>query len=131
MFVTKETPPTFWYHTFNDKTVPVEQGLRFYEALVKAGVPSEAHIFANGPHGVGLGKGDAGSGPVAQPAGELAARPGAADDGETCRQTVGNGCENRLLTGKKNGLKNEEAGSRLREWKDFPKPAARWTLDWV
>jgi acetyl esterase/lipase len=41
------------YHTFNDQTVPVEQGLRFYEALVKAGVPSEMHIFANGPHGTG------------------------------------------------------------------------------
>ncbi len=59
LFVTKDTPPTFWYHTFNDQTVPVEQGLRFYEALVKAGVPAEAHIFANGPHGTGLGKGDA------------------------------------------------------------------------
>jgi acetyl esterase/lipase len=59
LFVTKETPPTFWYHTFNDETVPVEQGLRFYEALVKAGVPAEAHIFASGPHGTGLGKGDA------------------------------------------------------------------------
>jgi acetyl esterase/lipase len=59
LFVTKETPPTFWYHTFSDQTVPVEQGLRFYEALVKAGVPSEAHIFASGPHGTGLGKGDA------------------------------------------------------------------------
>jgi acetyl esterase/lipase len=59
LFVTKDTPPTFWYHTFNDKTVPLEQGLRFYEALVKAGVPAEAHIFANGPHGTGLGRGDA------------------------------------------------------------------------
>ena len=59
LFVTKDTPPTFWYHTFNDRTVPLEQGLRFYEALVKAGVPAEAHIFANGPHGTGLGKGDA------------------------------------------------------------------------
>jgi acetyl esterase/lipase len=59
LFVTKETPPTFWFHTFNDQTVPVEQGLRFYEALVKAGVPAEAHIFSNGPHGTGLGKGDA------------------------------------------------------------------------
>jgi acetyl esterase/lipase len=58
LFVTKDTPPTFWYHTFNDQTVPVEQGLRFYEALVKAGVPAEAHIFANGAHGSGLGKGD-------------------------------------------------------------------------
>jgi acetyl esterase/lipase len=59
LFVTKDTPPTFWYHTFNDQTVPLEQGLRFYEALLKAGVPAEAHIFANGPHGTGLGKGDA------------------------------------------------------------------------
>ena len=59
LFVTKETPPAFMYHTFTDKTVPVEQGLRFYEAMVKAGVPAEMHIFANGPHGTGLGKGDA------------------------------------------------------------------------
>jgi acetyl esterase/lipase len=59
LFVTKDTPPTFLYHTFNDPAVPVEQSLRFLNALVKAGVPSEAHIFANGPHGTGLGKGDA------------------------------------------------------------------------
>jgi acetyl esterase/lipase len=59
LFVTKETPPTFWFHTFSDPTVPVEQGLRFYEALVKAGVPAEGHVFAKGPHGFGLGKGDA------------------------------------------------------------------------
>jgi acetyl esterase/lipase len=59
LFVTKETPPTFWFHTTTDETVPVEQGLRFYEAAVKAGVPIEAHIFAKGPHGVGWGKGDA------------------------------------------------------------------------
>jgi acetyl esterase/lipase len=58
LFVSKDTPPTFIYHTFNDQTVPVEQGLRFYEALVKAGVPSEMHIFAKGSHGSGLGKGD-------------------------------------------------------------------------
>jgi dipeptidyl aminopeptidase/acylaminoacyl peptidase len=47
LFVTRDTPPTFIYHTFTDKTVPVEQTLRFYNALVKAGVPSEMHIFAN------------------------------------------------------------------------------------
>ena len=58
LFVTKDTPPTFLYHTFTDPIVPVEQALRFYNALVKAGVPSELHIFANGPHGTGLGKGD-------------------------------------------------------------------------
>jgi acetyl esterase/lipase len=59
LFVTSKTPPTFWYHTADDQTVPVEQGLRFYAALIKAGVPAEAHIFAHGPHGSGLGKGDA------------------------------------------------------------------------
>jgi acetyl esterase/lipase len=58
LYVTKDTPPTFIYHTFNDQTVPVEQSLRFFEALVKAGVPSEYHVFANGSHGTGLGKGD-------------------------------------------------------------------------
>ena len=58
LFVTKDTSPTFIYHTFNDQTVPVEQSLRFFEALVKAGVPSEYHVFSNGAHGSGLGKGD-------------------------------------------------------------------------
>ena len=59
LFVSAKTPPTFWYHTENDQTVPVEQGLRFYEAEMKAGVPAEGHIFEKGSHGSGLGKGDA------------------------------------------------------------------------
>jgi acetyl esterase/lipase len=59
LFVSKDTPPVFLYHTFNDKTVPVEQALTFYNALVKNGVSAEMHIFANGGHGSGLGKGDA------------------------------------------------------------------------
>jgi acetyl esterase/lipase len=58
LFVTKDTPPTFWYHTADDGLVPVEQGLRFYEALLKAGVPAEGHIFAHGQHGTGMGMGD-------------------------------------------------------------------------
>ncbi len=58
LFVSKDTPPTFIYHTFTDRTVPVQQSLDFFEALLKAGVPSEMHIFAKGPHGTGLGKGD-------------------------------------------------------------------------
>lgn len=58
-YVTPKTPPVFWVHTFDDQTVRVEQGLKFYEALVKAGVPSEAHIFPHGAHGSGLGRGDA------------------------------------------------------------------------
>jgi acetyl esterase/lipase len=58
LFVTKDTPPTFLFHTVNDETVPVEQGLRFFAALVKEGVPAEAHIFARGAHGSGLGQGN-------------------------------------------------------------------------
>jgi acetyl esterase/lipase len=58
LFVSKDTPPTFIYHTFADKTASVEASLEFYQALLKAGVPSEMHIFADGRHGSGLGKGD-------------------------------------------------------------------------
>ena len=58
LHVTKDTPPTFIYHTFDDQTVPVEQSLQYYQALVKAGVQSELHVFAHGAHGSGLGKDD-------------------------------------------------------------------------
>jgi len=52
--VTAQTPPTFLFHTSEDKTVPVENSVLFYLALKKAGVPAEMHIFERGPHGVGL-----------------------------------------------------------------------------
>lgn len=57
-YVTAQTPPTFIYHTFDDRTVPVEQSLAFYQALVQAGVASEYHVFAHGAHGSGMGNGD-------------------------------------------------------------------------
>jgi acetyl esterase/lipase len=59
LFVTKDTPPTFIYQTFADKTVSPAATVDFYQALLKAGVPSELHVFVNGAHGSGLGKGDA------------------------------------------------------------------------
>ena len=52
--VTAQTPPTFLFHTTEDKTVPVENSVLFYLALRKAGVSAEMHIFERGPHGVGL-----------------------------------------------------------------------------
>jgi len=58
LHVTGQTPPSFIFHTTTDATVPVENAVRFYLALRKAGVPAEMHIFANGPHGVGLALGD-------------------------------------------------------------------------
>ncbi len=52
--VTRETPPTFLFHTNADTTVPAENSVHYYLALRKAGVPAEMHIFENGAHGVGL-----------------------------------------------------------------------------
>ena len=52
--VTPETPPTFLFHTTEDKGVPPENSVYFYLALRKAGVPVEMHIYERGEHGVGL-----------------------------------------------------------------------------
>ena len=52
--VTKDTPPTFLFHTNEDTGVPPENSVAFYLALRKAGVPAELHIYERGRHGVGL-----------------------------------------------------------------------------
>ncbi|MFN0109184.1 MAG: alpha/beta hydrolase [Blastocatellia bacterium] len=52
--VTEKTPPTFIFHTEDDKAVPVENSLQFAAALRKANVPYEMHIYETGRHGVGL-----------------------------------------------------------------------------
>ncbi len=54
--VTDKTPPTFLFHTEDDKGVPVENSLMFAAALRKAKVPYEIHIYETGRHGVGLAK---------------------------------------------------------------------------
>ena len=58
--VTKDTPPCFLFHTWEDGAVKVENSLAFAEALRKAGVPFDLHIYQKGGHGMGL----AGQGPV-------------------------------------------------------------------
>jgi acetyl esterase/lipase len=53
--VTKDTPPVFLVQTAEDKSVPVENSLLFYQALRRAGVTGiEMHLFEKGPHGFGL-----------------------------------------------------------------------------
>ncbi|HTI69651.1 MAG TPA: alpha/beta hydrolase [Candidatus Limnocylindria bacterium] len=52
--VTKDTPPAFVWHTWEDKAVPVENSLQFAAALQKNGVPFDLHIYQNGGHGIGL-----------------------------------------------------------------------------
>jgi acetyl esterase/lipase len=56
--VTKDTPPTFLFHTDADVGVPPENSVVFYLALRKAGVPAELHIYEQGPHGVGFAQDD-------------------------------------------------------------------------
>ena len=56
--VTSQTPPTFLFSTTNDSAVPVMNSVLFYEALLRAGVPAEIHIFVQGHHGSGLGVGN-------------------------------------------------------------------------
>jgi len=55
LHVTKDTPPCFIWHTCEDPAVPVENSLMFGEALRKAGVPFELHVYEKGAHGLGLG----------------------------------------------------------------------------
>jgi acetyl esterase/lipase len=52
--VTKETPPTFIFHTSEDRSVLPENTIRFFQACKKANVPVELHMFERGRHGVGM-----------------------------------------------------------------------------
>ena len=52
--VTPQTPPTFLFHTDEDKGVPPENSIYFYLALRRAQVPAEMHVYRQGRHGVGL-----------------------------------------------------------------------------
>lgn len=52
--VTAQTPPTFLWHTAVDDTVPVENSLYFFEALLANGVSAELHIYPVGGHGLSL-----------------------------------------------------------------------------
>ena len=52
--VTADSPPAFLWHTADDASVPVENSLMFAQALSKAKVTFEMHIFPHGSHGLGL-----------------------------------------------------------------------------
>jgi acetyl esterase/lipase len=58
--VTKDTPPVFLVHTAEDQSVPMENTVLFLQALRRAGVPVEAHLYERGPHGFGV-RGDLGT----------------------------------------------------------------------
>ena len=52
--VSANTSPCFIYSTGGDKSVDPLNASHFYEALKKAGIGVELHIFERGPHGTGI-----------------------------------------------------------------------------
>lgn len=56
--VTASTPPVFLVHTTGDTGVPPENSLLFVQAMRKAGVALELHLYEGGRHGFGLGEKD-------------------------------------------------------------------------
>ncbi len=53
--VSEKSVPTFMMHTVEDATVSVQNSLRMADALTRAGIPYEMHIFPCGQHGMALG----------------------------------------------------------------------------
>lgn len=56
--VTKDVPPVFLWHTYDDEWVPVENSFYFAAELKKLNIPLEMHIFAHGHHGLSLATAD-------------------------------------------------------------------------
>lgn len=52
--VSTSTPPVFIIASDDDKTVPIENSVRFYEALKRNRIPASLHIFPSGGHGWGF-----------------------------------------------------------------------------
>lgn len=55
--VKEDTPETFIIHAGDDKSVPVENSLAFYKALISKGIRAEMHIYPEGGHGFSLATG--------------------------------------------------------------------------
>ncbi len=54
LHITDDTPPTLLVHATDDKAVPVENSLRYYQNLVKHDVPASLLIYESGGHGFGM-----------------------------------------------------------------------------
>lgn len=52
--VNQDTPPAFIWHTFTDGCVPVENSLLLVNAMRRAGIPVEFHMYPTGGHGLSL-----------------------------------------------------------------------------
>ena len=52
--ISKDTPPTFLWHTADDAAVDVENSLLFTSMLNRHKIPFELHVFESGRHGLGM-----------------------------------------------------------------------------
>lgn len=57
LLVTEYTPPAFLWHTMEDAVVDSMNSVIYAFALKNRGVPVEVHLYAKGPHGIGLANG--------------------------------------------------------------------------
>lgn len=53
--VTADTPPTFLFHSLDDKSVDIRNSIDFFLACKQHGVTAEMHCFPKGGHGYGMG----------------------------------------------------------------------------
>ena len=51
LHVNPNTPPTWLTHTGDDKVVPVDNSIRFYQELIRNNVKAEMHLYPTGNHG--------------------------------------------------------------------------------
>ncbi|WP_461532541.1 alpha/beta hydrolase [Sinomicrobium sp.] len=58
LMVSEDSPKTFLVHSSDDSVVPVENSIRYYQALKDHKVPAELHLFPYGGHGYGMGRTD-------------------------------------------------------------------------
>ena len=53
----KQTPPTFLFHSVTDPMVPARESVEYAQALDRAGIPYELHLFGTGGHAYSLADG--------------------------------------------------------------------------
>ena len=50
----KDTPPTIMIHSADDTSVPVQNSIKYFQALIDKDIPAEMHIYPYGGHGYSL-----------------------------------------------------------------------------
>jgi len=54
--VSRDTPPTFLAHAYDDKICDAKESTLYAEKCVEHKVPVEMHLFSKGGHGLGMGR---------------------------------------------------------------------------